>query len=113
MSKVMRFDYYCDNRDAHKMNTVEGDTVLVYSPKQEQVVEMEACDPCLSLPHTEVRDLADRYGREIRPELDPALACPIAECPRSKKPFKDKGGRTRHLTRAHPDYVDESRMGSQ
>jgi hypothetical protein len=104
MSKVMRFDYYCDNRDAHKANTVPADTVLVYSPKQEQVVELEACDDCLGLGFNSVTDLADRYGREIKPETDPALACPIADCSRNKKPFKDKGGLTRHLTRIHPEY---------
>lgn len=113
MSRVMQWLYYCDNRPQHKADKVDADTVLVYSPKQQQVVELEACDDCLSLPHRVVTDLADEYGREIVPETDPTLLCPIGDCSRSKKPFKDKGGRTRHLTRAHPEYVDESRVGSQ
>lgn len=106
MSKVMRFDYLCDNRDAHGRDKVEADTSLVYSFKQQQVVEVEVCDDCLAnLTHPEVVDLADRYGREIpEPEVDATLVCPIADCPRHLKPFKDRGGRTRHLTRTHPDY---------
>lgn len=107
MSRVLVFHYYCDNWESgrHKPNAVVGDTVLVYSPKQEQVVELEVCDDCLNdmnLP--QITELADRLGREIEePEYDPELVCPFG-CNNSK-PYGDKGGRTRHMTRKHPDWT--------
>ena len=104
MSRIIAFHYYCDNGKAakHLPRTVEGDTVLVYSPKQEQTVELDVCDECLShLTYPEVTALADVLGREIvAPEFDPELVCPHG-CQNSM-PFKNKAGKTRHMTRKHP-----------
>lgn len=104
----MTFTYFCDNGKVakHLPMTVEGDTVLVYSPKQEKVVEMEICDPCLDvLRLPEISALADEMGREItEPDIDPLLVCPYG-C-NGSRPFKNPAGRTRHLTRKHPDWVE-------
>lgn len=106
MARVMWFRYFCDNwKDAgHEPQAVEGDTVLVYSPKQGQVVELDICDPCLAgLNLPGITALADTLGREIaEPEIDPGLVCPYG-CQNSE-PFKNKGGLTRHLTRKHPEH---------
>lgn len=111
MSKVLEFHYYCDNFKAaeHQPRTVEGDTVLVYSPKKGQVVELDLCGECLgllTLPEIDV--LADSLGREIAdPEVDASLVCPYG-C-QDGRPFKSKGGLNHHMTRKHPDHEKEGR----
>lgn len=105
--KVIAFHYYCDNRDAgHPPQTIEGDTVLVYSPKHEQVLELDLCDTCLgelTLPN--LTALADSWGREIsEPEVDTDLICPFG-C-NDSRPYKSIGGKRHHMTRKHPDWVE-------
>lgn len=110
MAKMMQFVYFCDNgKDAgHPKMTVEGDTVLVWSPKQAQVVELDLCDECLEgLNLHGITALADALGREIpEPEIDTALICPFG-C-NDSKPFKSMGGRNLHMTRRHPDHGDHA-----
>lgn len=101
------FHYWCDNRAAkHPPRTIEGDTLLVYSPSKEKVVEVDVCETCQQkLTFAVAQELADTYGRDQTPNgIDPALCCPLPDCKRSNQPFKDKAGRARHLTRAHPEY---------
>lgn len=104
MAKMMYFVYWCDNAKAagHKPQQVEGDTVMVWSPKQRQVVNLDICDDCLAgLTLPEINALADSLGREPdAPETDASLVCPYG-C-QGGKPFKDKAGLTRHKTRIHP-----------
>lgn len=105
MSREIRFEYYCDNKAAkHPSRTASADTIMVYSPKHQAVRELEVCDPCLDhLTHREVTDLVDRFGREIaEPEFDPELVCPLG-CNHGH-PFKNRAGRTRHMTTKHPDW---------
>lgn len=105
MARMIEFHYYCDNADAkHPPRSATADTVLVYSPKHQQVREMEICDECLAtLTLPEITTLVDALGREIdSPETDPTLVCPYG-C-NEAKPFKNPGGLTRHLTRKHPDH---------
>lgn len=105
--KEMVFHFWCDNPAAkHPKRSVEGDTLLVFSPAKQHVVEVDVCEVCqkkISL--ADAQTLADTFGREQTPdEINPALCCPISGCPRSIKPFKNVGGRTRHLTTRHPEY---------
>lgn len=104
--KVIEFHYYCDNAKTakHPPRAVEGDTVMVWSPEQGQVVELDLCDDCLEvLTLPQITALAETLGREIaEPEVDPELSCPLG-C-NDSRPFKNKGGRTRHMTRKHPDW---------
>lgn len=111
MSRVISFNYFCDNWESatkHQPNSVPAETVMVYSPKQQQVVEVDVCEACLDrLNHSQITDLADRMGREIEePEYDPELVCPFG-C-NGSKPYKTKGGRSRHMTVQHPDWVPEA-----
>lgn len=110
MSRVISFNYFCDNWEQatkHQPNSVPAETVMVFSPKHGQVVELDVCDTCLSkLNHPQITDLADRYGREIEePEYDPELICPLG-CNHSK-PFKSKSGKSRHMTVQHPEWEPE------
>lgn len=110
MSKELVIRYWCDNKAAkHPPRTVEGDTLLVYSPEKEQVLEIEICDSCLSkISHVQMQELVNTYGREQTPdEVSLDLLCPVVGCKRSTEPFKDKAGRTRHLTRVHPEFDQE------
>lgn len=111
MSKVLEFHYYCDNFKAaeHQPQAVEGDTVLVYSPKKRHVVELDICEECLgllTLPEIDV--LADDLGREIsEPGQDTSLVCPYG-C-QDSRPFKSIGGKNHHMTRKHPEHMQEGR----
>lgn len=101
----IRFEYYCDNEAAgHQQMTVVADTLLVYSPKAQQVVELDVCDECLvGITHEEMVVLADKFGREIvDPSQDPELTCPLG-C-QNGRPFKDAAGKKRHMTRKHPEF---------
>lgn len=110
MSREIAVLYWCDNNAAkHPPRSTPGDTVLVYSRDRAEVVEIELCDPCLStITDAQMQEIAKVFGREQTPlEVDPALACPVVGCKRSTKPFKDSAGRRRHLTRVHPEWVEE------
>lgn len=105
MSRVIEFHYYCDNYKAAKHpQRTPGDTVMLWAPAKEAVVEVEVCEDCQStLTIPEAAALADAFGRPPTPaEEDPDLVCPLG-CNNSR-PFKDKGGRTRHMTRMHPEW---------
>jgi hypothetical protein len=105
--KELLIKYWCDNQAAkHPPRTVEGDTVLVYDIKKAEVREVDVCEPCLTgMTVPQMQDLVNTFGREqTSVETDPALCCPLPDCDRSNKPFKNPAGRARHLTRVHPEY---------
>jgi hypothetical protein len=111
MSKEMVIHYWCDNAKVagHLPRSTEGDTIMVYDRQHMKVVEIDICDPCLSdMTDSQMQALAITLGRDpVVPELDPELCCPLIECSRHLKPFKDKAGKARHMTRTHPEWVAE------
>lgn len=116
MSRQITVNYFCDNAAAeHEPRTVEGDTYLIYSPKQSQVVEVDVCDPCVSgIPYAQMQEIADLYGRkQTDAEVDPSLVCPHTDCKRHTEPFKDEGGKHRHLTRAHGEEPRSKTRGKK
>lgn len=111
MARELVIKYWCDNKSAkHPPRTVEGDTILVYSREKGEVVELEICDACLSkITDAEMQILATTFGRQQDPEeIDIDRLCPVMGCKKAGKPFADKAGKNRHMTRVHPDWVDEA-----